>query len=450
MTTIQALAICSALAYVTLGVTHLFVWHALRERCWAYFSATCLLAGAFYLIESTLPVVGGRPNPAVVAVGHFMFAIALLGVGHYFSLAGHVMTRLTLAMAVQSVLVVGLAAVGALPRIWAFVSYGGLCLMLLTALVLSVDRDQLRAKAAVLFSLLLHPILVAFTAAGLINMAYIRYVTGLPMLMVGVVMLDEGLLRSQQQAKSTMQDLVDAQAKLHEVIAAMADGSAKVAATGNAVSENAQLLAIRTDEQTARLKETASSVQEVVNQVQHTAEHVAAVDGECANLSAQTRQGESVVNAAVQSIELIEKRSHEMSEAINLIEAIAFQTTILALNAAIEAARAGAAGRGFAVVAAEVRALSNSTTQSANNVKQLIERANAQSIDGVQKVLSVKKMLDQMSLAIDGVATRTHALSADAEQQTISLEQIMNGLDSLTQLTDANATMVAESVIAAD
>jgi methyl-accepting chemotaxis protein len=43
------------------------------------------------------------------------------------------------------------------------------------------------------------------------------------------------------------------------------------------------------------------------------------------------------------------------------------------LNAAIESARAGEQGRGFAVVADEVRNLAGSTTESANEIGNLIE-----------------------------------------------------------------------------
>ncbi|MDK9726340.1 MAG: methyl-accepting chemotaxis protein [Sterolibacteriaceae bacterium MAG5] len=67
----------------------------------------------------------------------------------------------------------------------------------------------------------------------------------------------------------------------------------------------------------------------------------------------------------------------DLGKLVNVIKDIAAQTNLLALNAAIEAARAGEQGLGFAIVADEVRKLATSSNNSAGQVWNGIERAQA-------------------------------------------------------------------------
>lgn len=71
------------------------------------------------------------------------------------------------------------------------------------------------------------------------------------------------------------------------------------------------------------------------------------------------------------SEELLEK-TEVIENIINAVETIAEQTNLLALNANIEAARAGDAGKGFMVVANEVKKLAEDSTNSINEISEIL------------------------------------------------------------------------------
>jgi methyl-accepting chemotaxis protein len=100
----------------------------------------------------------------------------------------------------------------------------------------------------------------------------------------------------------------------------------------------------------------------------------------------------------------LNNHSHEITDAVQLITAIANQTNLLALNAAIEAARAGEAGRGFAVVADEVRKLAENTKNASESIGRIMETLNG----------AAEQMMDD-SHAMRDLAGSSHQVISDME-----------------------------------
>ena len=316
-------------------------------------------------------------------------------------------------------------AVDSVDRIWAFRTLEGYGLLVVTGLGVQeiLAPWAIRAWTAVGAGALVTLALTLFTIA---------------------------LLRQVRSQAALVVDLKLSRDRLQSVVGLMASGSNQVASAGDTMSLAAQTLAIRTEQQSENLGHTTADVRQVVGQVQLSADHAAQVDQRCKELRDQSQSGLGVVERSVAAIASIAERSKDMGAAISEIEAIAFQTNILALNAAIEAARAGEAGRGFAVVAKEVRALAARSSHCAAEVRALIARAVDHSAHGVDEVQAVRRVLQEMATSVDAVAAEMRAVTTETQQQSAALQRVMQGLEDLSSITQTNAEMVANSVMAAD
>jgi len=134
------------------------------------------------------------------------------------------------------------------------------------------------------------------------------------------------------------------------------------------------------------------------------------------------------VRRAATEIQDLGQSAKRINSIVNTIQEIASQTSLLALNAAIEAARAGEEGRGFAVVAGEVRKLAVRTTDSAKEVREIVEQVSG-------KILQAGTTMNVVVGKVD--------VTQEGARSTANIIEVMAGNAVIT--ADANQEMSATS-----
>ncbi|MFN0124253.1 MAG: PAS domain-containing protein [Blastocatellia bacterium] len=236
-------------------------------------------------------------------------------------------------------------------------------------------------------------------------------------------------------------------------------------------------IAVGTQRQADEITNTSSAVEEMaasMRQVSKNAESSAGAARRALDLAengdramCMTTEAIGRIEAAVQQtadkMHVLETRSSEISEIINLINEIAAQTNLLALNAAIEAAHAGQAGAGFSVVADEIRKLAERSARATRDVGSLIKsiqqeineavtamgRGFGEVRQGSQVAVEAGQALREISSAVKQSAELIEEISAASEEQAVitgKVAEAMQVIAGITVETSAGAHETAQTL----
>ena len=193
------------------------------------------------------------------------------------------------------------------------------------------------------------------------------------------------------------------------------------------------------NEQAAALEEASAALEEITSTVVNNATNVNNMSKYASEVTNSVNDGEKLAKDTTKAMDEINSEVSAISEAITVIDQIAFQTNILSLNAAVEAATAGEAGKGFAVVAQEVRNLASRSADAANEIKVLVENATKKANDG--KVISTQMIegYSKLNENISNTINLINDIETSSKEQKIGIEQINNTVQELDKKTQQNA-----------
>ena len=195
----------------------------------------------------------------------------------------------------------------------------------------------------------------------------------------------------------------------------------------------------------ASIEETSATVEDITNTINESTVKNKQMLSLSNNAQKASNEGISLATKTSAAMDEINNSTSAISDAIAVIDQIAFQTNILSLNAAVEAATAGEAGKGFAVVAGEVRNLASRSAEAAKEIKNLVEQAQLRATDGKNISGEMLHSFEDLNDKINQTSTLIKEVSESSISQSEAINQINGVMSKLDKVSQENAN-VANSV----
>ncbi len=150
-------------------------------------------------------------------------------------------------------------------------------------------------------------------------------------------------------------------------------GSRHAAEAVNRLSQQLSQVEAQVQASSERLAETTHSVEQASEKVHEVVAQVRAGADNLRQGLEGLRQNLVHFGTLTQRLAGFRQEMREIHKIVQAMAEIAERTRVLSFNASIEAVRAGTAGQGFAVVAREIKALSESSRESAQAIGRIVD-----------------------------------------------------------------------------
>ena len=234
--------------------------------------------------------------------------------------------------------------------------------------------------------------------------------------------------------------------------------TSSVDATTTDISRLTSDLAVRSIDQNRQVNNAIDSINQIAESIRQVSQNATRSAEVSLSSRMNAREGAAAVeqtnramdeireqiNETARSIKRLGESSMEIGNVVEIINNIADRTSILALNASIQAAMAGEAGHGFAVVAEEVQRLAESSSNSTQQIDNLVKSIQAEIKDVSSRMdESIGKVVQGSRLA-DGAYGKLQEIESVSNQLADLIESITRASASQVQMSeDVVRSMVA-------
>jgi methyl-accepting chemotaxis protein len=233
--------------------------------------------------------------------------------------------------------------------------------------------------------------------------------------------------------------------RLSAIVGEIRSSAVMVDQAGQAVADDGQALAMRTQAQTAGLLETLRTIDDLRTELSRGASVAESLERLTTGLREDAGASSQAMFGSVEAMGGLGRSVERVAEINAVVDDIAFQTNLLALNASIEAARAGEAGTGFSVVAGEIRQLATRCSEAAGEIRALIEATTEQAGLAAARIDDANLRLTSIVQGVDHLASRLSGLAIGGSEHVRVLSDVATSVDSLNEITRHNSDAADKS-----
>ena len=238
----------------------------------------------------------------------------------------------------------------------------------------------------------------------------------------------------------------------------LADSANQASNASNQVSEAVDDISRGAVSQAESVETAAGNTQAIGHDIEDVSDNVRQLNG-CATemktsceaamdalnkLMEQSGQVQESVSDIGETINSTNQSAKEISKFSEAITNIASQTNLLSLNASIEAARAGDAGKGFAVVATEIGQLAVQSSDSAKEIKKIVEQLVADSEASVEVMQRLNSSFEQQSEQLENTKSNMQSMAENVDNVSDSTGSIAGHIDKLQSAKDKLVEIIAD------